>query len=120
MTAKRTPINRPVKELYSDGALDLFVAMEALECTCAPRRPSEDGRQWIYDSCPGCERWWSLHSKLCDEIRTAQGRIKPWEWPIIEEPDDFERPNGPTELRYVAMARALAARGKKSKRGGAR
>jgi len=37
----------------------------------------------IFDRMRRCngERWWDLHSDLCDELHT-----KPWQWPCIEDP----------------------------------
>jgi hypothetical protein len=77
MTSKRTPINRPPRPTVTFAALEAFRKMQRLErrCTC-----DDDHRE-----CPACEKWWQQHSILHDELR-----LKPWQWPAYQYPDDTE------------------------------
>jgi hypothetical protein len=69
---RRTPINRPKAVQITSRAIDLFVAMGKLRCTCPPPSPG-----WT-PPCPGCERWWDLHAELDDELH-----CEPWQWPCV-------------------------------------
>jgi hypothetical protein len=80
MGTKRVPINRPARMEITNEAIRLFEAMDRIECTCVPR--DWDGEYWTHMPCPGCDRWWKLHSKLHRELG-----CKPWEWPCIQHPD---------------------------------
>jgi hypothetical protein len=59
-------------------AVELFIEMCALRCTCPPKDPV---RYWEHQRCAGCEEWWELHSQLLTE-----SNCKPWEWPCIQNP----------------------------------
>jgi hypothetical protein len=81
MTAKRTPLNRQRRKLQSTPkAIRLFIAMERVECTCAPRDWA--GEYWKHTLCAGCDEWWRLHSELDKELG-----CRPWQWPCVEPPD---------------------------------
>ena len=58
---KRLPKDRNFQ--ITPGALDAFRKMEAPNCT------SDD--------------WWAAHSILHDELK-----LKPWDWPAFEHPDE--------------------------------
>jgi hypothetical protein len=62
MSTKRIPIHRPIRAQIPLEALDLFREMKNVECTCLPI--DWEGRYWERQGCPGCERWWDLHSRL--------------------------------------------------------
>jgi hypothetical protein len=72
MTTNRTPVARPAVAQITERAIDLFVAMGKLRCTCPSPRPPTVG------PCPGCERWYDLHDELTDELQ-----CEPWQWPCV-------------------------------------
>ena len=72
MTTNHTPIQRPALTMITRRALDLFVAMGRLRCTCpSPKPPTQS-------PCPGCTRWYDLHGDLHSELG-----CKPWQWPCV-------------------------------------
>jgi hypothetical protein len=69
---RRTLLARHSVAQISPHAINLFVAMGRLRCTCpSPRPPTQE-------PCPGCERWYDLHAELHVELG-----CKPWEWPCV-------------------------------------
>jgi hypothetical protein len=54
--------------------------MKNVKCTCPPI--DWKGKYWERHECPGCERWWSLHSRLAQLLPG----IRPWHWPVIQSP----------------------------------
>jgi hypothetical protein len=68
---RRTPLVRRPTVQITPRAIDLYLAMSKLRCTCPPPSP---GRT----QCPGCQRWYDLHAELHEELRCA-----PWEWPCV-------------------------------------
>jgi len=69
---RRTPLIRPPVGQITPRAVDLFVAMGRLRCTCpTPKPPTQP-------PCTGCERWYDLHAELHSELG-----CKPWEWPCL-------------------------------------
>jgi hypothetical protein len=80
MSTKRIPIHRPIRAQIPLEALDLFREMKKVGCAC----PSIDwkGKYWERQECPGCERWWSLHSRLAQLLPET----RPWHWPVIQSP----------------------------------
>jgi hypothetical protein len=68
---RRTPLVRRPTVQITPRAVELYVAMGKLRCTCPPPSP---GRT----QCPGCARWYDFHAELHDELRCA-----PWEWPCV-------------------------------------
>jgi hypothetical protein len=73
---RRTPLERRLAVQITPRAIDLFVAMSKLHCTCAPRDWS--GKYWEHQECPGCERWYDLHGELNDALA-----CEPWQWPCV-------------------------------------
>jgi hypothetical protein len=71
MTTNRTPIERPALTMITPRAIDLYVAMGKLRCTCPPPSLKRS-------PCRGCRRWHDLHAELHDELR-----CEPWEWPCV-------------------------------------
>jgi hypothetical protein len=68
---RRVPlVRRPAVQITS-RAIDLYVAMGKLRCTC----PSPSAKR---SPCRGCERWYDLHDELHTELQ-----CKPWEWPCV-------------------------------------
>jgi hypothetical protein len=114
MTTKRIPIGRPRKAPLPPEALDLFREMKTLRCTCRPI--DWEGKYWERDECPGCERWWSLHSRLAQLLPG----IRPWHWPVIQSPGAkcpypegspaaaAWRPNEEAQARWRVLDAALA------------
>lgn len=93
MSTKRIPIHRPTRAQIPLEALDLFREMKNVKCTCPPIDWKE--KYWERHECPGCERWWSLHSRLAQLLPG----IRPWHWPVIQSP----RAQGPyPEGSYTA------------------
>jgi hypothetical protein len=80
MSTKRIPIHRPIRAQIPPEALDLFREMRNVKCTCPPIDCK--GEYWERHECPGCERWWDLHSRLAQILPG----IRPWHWPVIESP----------------------------------
>jgi hypothetical protein len=69
---RRTLLARHSVEQITAHAVDLFVAMGRLRCTCpSPKPPTQS-------PCPGCTRWYDLHDDLHSELG-----CKPWEWPCV-------------------------------------
>jgi hypothetical protein len=112
MTTKRIPIARPRRAQIVPEALDIFDEMKQLKCTCPE---GEDGEE-----CPGCELWSRLHSQLAGLLPG----IKPWDWPVIENPQAEcpypagsyaaarWRPNEKGQARWLELEAALAERKK--------
>jgi hypothetical protein len=69
---RRTPLGRRSAVQITPRALDLFVAMGKLRCTCPSPKPPTQG------PCAGCAAWYDLHAGLHDELQ-----CKPWEWPCV-------------------------------------
>jgi hypothetical protein len=69
---RRTPLARAPGMQITPRAIDLYVAMGKLRCTCPSPTPPTQG------PCPGCERWYDLHGELDEELR-----LPPWYWPIV-------------------------------------
>jgi hypothetical protein len=80
MSTKRIPIHRPIRAQIPPDALDLFREMKNVKCTFPPI--DWKGRYWERHECPGCERLWSLHSRLAQ----LMPGIRPWNWPVIQSP----------------------------------
>jgi hypothetical protein len=89
MTTNRTPIQRPALTMITPRAVELFVAMGKLRCTCPPPSPKRS-------PCPGCERWYDLHADLHDELQ-----CKPWEWPCVARQSP-KRAGSPTWNETIA------------------
>jgi hypothetical protein len=69
---RRTPLARRSAVQITPQAIELFVAMSKLRCTCpSPKPPTRE-------PCPGCARWYDLHADLHDELR-----LEPWQWPCV-------------------------------------
>jgi hypothetical protein len=62
MSTNRVPINRPAVAQISERAVDLYIAMGRLKCSCPSPRPRTLG------PCPGCAKWYDLHDLLDDEL----------------------------------------------------
>jgi hypothetical protein len=73
MTTNRIPIARSPVAQISPRAVELFVAMGRLRCSCLPPpRPPTQG------PCAGCQQWYDLHAELHDELQ-----LPPWQWPCV-------------------------------------
>jgi hypothetical protein len=72
VTTNRTPIQRPALTTISPRAIELFVAMNKLRCTCPSPKPP------TLSPCPGCERWYDLHNELHIELQ-----CRPWQFPCV-------------------------------------
>jgi hypothetical protein len=68
---RRVPLARRPAVQITPRAIELYMAMGKLKCTCPPPSPKRS-------TCPGCERWYDLHDELHWELQ-----CKPWEWPCI-------------------------------------
>jgi hypothetical protein len=74
---RRIPLNRPAVGLrITERAIDVFIAMGRLKCTCLPPPPE----YWLHKMCAGCEKWYDLHSQVAGELGNS---IEPWMWPIL-------------------------------------
>lgn len=72
MTTNRTPIQRRPTIPITARAVDLYVAMGKLRCTCPQPKPPTQS------PCAGCERWHDLHEELHRELQ-----CKLWQWPCV-------------------------------------
>jgi hypothetical protein len=91
---RRTPLDRPPVAQITPRAVDLFIAMGKLRCTCPPPPPE----YWKHKICVGCERWYDLHGLLDDELG-----CEPWEWPCVAR-------QGPKHAGSTCMNEGIAAR----------
>jgi hypothetical protein len=103
---RRTPINRPAVAQVTERAIDLWVAMTKLRCTCTPPPPE----YWLHKMCPGCERWYELHGELNDELHCA-----PWQWPCAARASP-KRAGSPTMNEYIAATMAMLKAAAKARR----
>jgi hypothetical protein len=67
--------HRPISPL----AVELFVQMQSLKCTCDP--VDWNGKPWQHEPCSACHEWWALHADLHNLLN-----CRPWEWPCIRDP----------------------------------
>jgi hypothetical protein len=117
VTTKRVPIDRPRRHEITARAVELFVAMEKIECVCSARDWA--GEYWKHEFCQGCERWWRMHSQLHRELR-----LKPWHWPAYTHPEAVcPYPEGTPaaqkwkpDTRGHAVFRALEAAAREARR----
>jgi len=95
---RRTPLNRQHRPPITEAAVRIFIEMQVQRCTCSPRDAGTNIKE-----CPGCERYWAVHSRLSAELG-----CRPWEYPCIEDPDapptNYER-----DPQALARWRALEA-----------
>jgi hypothetical protein len=78
MTVNRTPLDRPAVGLrITEHAIDVFIAMGKLRCACLPVIPEW---YWKHKICARCEKWYSLHGRLAEELGAS---VEPWDWPIV-------------------------------------
>ena len=87
---RRVPLARRPAVQITSRAVELFVAMGKLRCSCPPRSPKRS-------PCPGCERWFDLHDALHRELGA-----KPWEWPVVAR-------KGPKRAGSTCMTESAAA-----------
>jgi hypothetical protein len=71
---RRVPLDRTAAVQISPRAVDLYLVMSKLKCTCAPPPPE----YWKHKMCPGCARWYGLQADLHEELR-----CEPWQWPCV-------------------------------------
>ena len=91
---RRTPLVRRPAVQVTPRAVDLYIAMGKLKCTCPPPALKRS-------TCPGCERWWDLHADLHSELAA-----KPWEWPVAARKSP-KRAGSPTWTETIAATTAL-------------
>ena len=91
MTTKRTPIRRPPRSTIMPRAVELFIAMRAIRCTCPPDKPIHR------KPCRGRDQWWRFNGELCRELR-----LEPWQFPAIAHRDEHN------DARQAALFAALA------------
>jgi hypothetical protein len=109
MVTKRTPIARHHMASISERAVELYLAMKRIRCTCPPPEPGFTSPK-LRDQCGNCERWWSLHNQLADELK-----LRPWFWPVIVPPtrilhrDGVVRPRQPAQHMVETEARLKEA-----------
>jgi hypothetical protein len=76
---RRIPIARQyTTPSITERAVELFVEMKALVCTCPPINWD---RYWERKCCAACDKWWSLHGQLHRELGC---RLE--QWPAVEHP----------------------------------
>jgi hypothetical protein len=92
---RRVPLDRPPVAQITPRAVDIYIAMGKLRCTCAPPPPDE---YWKHKMCVGCERWYDLHGLLDDELG-----CEPWEWPVVAR-------QSPKRAGSTCMNEGIAAR----------
>ena len=89
---RRVPINRRHTTPITPRAVELFVAMGRLRCSCGPPKSGTP-----YKLCAGCERWHNLQVELNNELR-----CRPWEWPCVSR-------QGPKHAGGTAWNERIAA-----------
>jgi hypothetical protein len=96
---RRTPIKRqPTGLKFTPAVIRLFDNMRRCCCTCLDADGPAD--------CPGCKRYWRLHSDLVDELGTM-----PWQWPCVQDPNTQPshigwKPNLEAQERWRMLAKA--------------
>jgi hypothetical protein len=72
MTTTRTPLEPPTRIEISEGAVALFLEMEALRlaCRCEPVDPE---RYWLHEPCASCVERRKVHVQLHKELG-----LRPW------------------------------------------
>jgi hypothetical protein len=111
MTTNRTPLSRQPTAPPSRKAIDLYLAMKGLKCSC-PDAPLGRTACSIKDWCDCCRRWWDSHGPLHEEIGA-----KLWEWPCIVAPTKVRWSDGVMrsrqakdfQLKYAARLEAAIA-----------
>jgi hypothetical protein len=92
---RRVPLGRRPAVQITPRAVELFVAMGPLRCTCpSPKPPTQS-------TCPGCEHWYDLHDELHRELGA-----KPWEWPYVARQGP-KRAGSPTWNEDIAARMAM-------------
>jgi hypothetical protein len=91
---RRVPLARRPAVQITPRAVELFVAMGKLRCTCAPPSPSRT-------LCAGCQHWYDLHAELNAELG-----CKPWEWPCVARQSP-KRAGSPTMNETIAATMML-------------
>jgi hypothetical protein len=106
----RTPIDRPARPPITRRAVQLWEAMQRIECTCPPRNWS---RYWEHEICDGCAERNRLRRGIHAELQ-----LKPWEIPAVMAPDAPNpwpvgsrrhagwRPNADAVERWLALEAA--------------
>ncbi len=94
MTTNRTPIARPALAQITPRAIDLFVAMGKLKCSCPSPKP-------VKGPCAGCAAWYDLHDQLHRELAA-----EPWRWPVVGRQGP-KRAGSPTINETIAATMAL-------------
>jgi hypothetical protein len=69
---RRVPLARSPGMQITPRAVDLYVAMGKLKCSCPAPKPITQGL------CPGCMDWYDLHALLHRELQ-----LPPWKWPCV-------------------------------------
>jgi hypothetical protein len=95
MPSRRTPLKRHHRSLISDSALDAFRELKDFEKVATPESH---------------ERWWLLHSRLCDEVSDR----KLWEWPFVVSPENACKGDEAAAARWLRFSAALEASDKVS------
>jgi hypothetical protein len=88
---RRVPLVRRSAVQITPRAVELFVAMSKLRCTCLPPSPTRE-------PCSGCRRWFDLHDALHEALQ-----CEPWEWPCVSR-------QGPRRAGSTCWNEAIAAR----------
>jgi hypothetical protein len=73
MTTTRTPLEPPTRIEISEGAVQLFLEMEALRqsCCCEPVDPDQ---YWLHEKCAACVTRRKVHVELHRELG-----LRPWD-----------------------------------------
>jgi len=89
---RRTPLARRPTTQVTERAVELFVEMAKLRCSCpSPKRVTQG-------PCLGCAAWYDLHADLHDELK-----LKPWQWPCAAR--ESPKHAGSTCWNYEIAAR---------------
>jgi hypothetical protein len=83
---RRTPVARRSITPITPRAVELYLKMRRLRCSCPP-----PGREyWKRPTCASCEKWWNLHRELDRELAPRP----PWIWPHLNPPTLYPNHDG--------------------------
>jgi hypothetical protein len=93
----------------SAAALDVYVEMKKVRCTCEPEiRPPDEGWE-LWEECSGCRQWFALNHAL---LRMLGKAVPVYEYAVVPPSSGMAVEPGRAVERMCAFEEALAANGR--------